>query len=136
MSLPDALLTRLRKDEKDSNDLLTAGSLPDAVQKVKESAERKLLSITNKAVDTLEEVMDYGAPKDRVVAARKILETSPATKNMQQSIGPETAIPLAAFKGMLEGMAKLFSLQLPAEPKSVAAETKLVPNRKGKLNAK
>jgi len=109
-SLPPALLNRLRKDEQESNKYLAVSSVEDSIQPVKQSAERKLLSITNKAVDTLEEVLDFGAPKERLAAAEAILDRSPATKQMVAGSTQDQSIPAEALGVLMEGLGKMFSM--------------------------
>lgn len=141
--LPSSLVERLRKDEVQANQLLTTGLLEEAVQTVKTSADRKLLSLTSKAVDTLEEVMDTSAPKERIAAATAILDRSPATKQNALAGQSEASIPLDALKGALEGMAKIFAIKMehthteirrvapePAEP--ALPEPKIAPKRSKK----
>jgi hypothetical protein len=106
--LPASVLSRLRNDEKEVERQLASGQLPETVQTVKQATERKLLSITGKAVDTLEEVMDYGAPKERVAAASKVIDISPATKPQIAGTTNEQSIPLDAVKELFMGMGKMF----------------------------
>ena len=136
--LPESVLLRLHKDEVESAKQLSTGSLPEAAQTVKQSAERKLLSITGKAIDTLEEVMDGAGPKERVAAATAILDRSPATKPQISNQPTEQAIPLEAIKELFVGMGKMFGQVIDiqhtqikrAEPEPIEApEPKVAPKR-------
>lgn len=124
-ALSPALLARLRKDEVEASKYLADGTIEDGLQQVKQGAERKLLALTHKAVDTLEEVMDYGRPGDRLAAAESILDRSPATKQMVAGQAQEAAIPVEALKSLMEGMSKMFGMAIEhqhTEIKRVQAE--------------
>ena len=142
-TLPPALLNRLRRDEVNSNQLLERGELDDAVKAVRNTAERKLLSITPKAVDTIEEVMDMGGTKERLAAAVAVIEHSPATKQQVMGSSQEAAIPVEALKGVLEGIGKMFALGMDhkhSQMRSVAPEPLpepvIAPKKRGRPRAK
>lgn len=136
-ALPPTLLTRLRSDEIEANKYLTEASLDDALQPVRQSVERKLLSITNKAVDVLEEVMDFGAPKERLAAAEAVLDRSPATKQVMGGNAQDGSLPAEALGMLMEGLGKMFAVALDQRqlPQPVKADPVIAP-KGGKKHAK
>jgi hypothetical protein len=141
MELPANLLERLRKDNASSLMLLETASIPDSTQTIKDLSDRKLLSITTKAVDTLEEVLDYGAPKERLAAAEAILDRSPATKPLLAQADASASLPAEALQILMQGMGKLFAVALDHQHTSIkraeqvleplpAPETKLIPAKR------
>ena len=101
------LVKRLTDEEQSLSHSLATLNPSDSTPSVKAHAERKLLALTPKAIDTLDEGMSCGLLKDRVVAAKEVLDRSPATK--QQSIfSSEQTIPIEALTTILQGMANMF----------------------------
>ena len=101
------LINRLSDEEAGLSHSLATLNPSDSAVAVKVHAERKLLALTPKAIDTLDEGMSAGLLKDRVVAAKEVLDRSPATR--QQSLfSSEQTIPIEALKTILEGMANMF----------------------------
>lgn len=140
MSLPDKLVESLRKQQSEAERFLIDNSSEQSLDQIKELADKKFLSLTGKAIDTAEEVMDYGAPKERLAAASLILDKSPATREEQviESSG-EGAIPMEAFKLLIEGMGKMFNRSLEQQapspilralPDPVEEEPVLAPKRR------
>ena len=101
------LVKRLTDEEQSLSHSLATLNPSDSAPSVKVHAERKLLALTPKAIDTLDEGMSCGLLKDRVVAAKEVLDRSPATR--QQSIfSSEQTIPIEALTTILQGMANMF----------------------------
>ena len=87
----------------------------DSLPAVKVHAERKLLALTPQAIDVLGDGMRTGPTKDRVAAASKVLELSPATR-VQTTFSSEQSIPVEALKTIFEAMGKMFNLRNATQP--------------------
>ena len=107
--LPPSLLSRLASDAAASIEAITSAPLPDATATVRSTSERRLLHLTDKALTTVDTLLESYDPKVRLAAASKILDTSPATKPAATLLPQESSIPVAALKPLFEGLAKLFS---------------------------
>jgi hypothetical protein len=88
----------------------------DSLPSVKVHAERKLLALTPKAIDTLDDGMNATTTKDRIAAATKVLELSPATR-VQTFFGSEQSVPVEALRSIFESMAKMFKAVQPLPAK-------------------
>jgi hypothetical protein len=109
-SLPPALVSRLAKQEKEVS-LSLATPLPalDSKQPAKDLADRTLLSLTPKALSTLDEAMDSGLTKDRIQAAKEVLDRSPATKpTLLESGTALPQLPPEAVTSLFSGLSRLF----------------------------
>lgn len=124
MPLPQALLNRLNKDEQEAVKLQARPDTTAAVATpvVRELAEKKLLSMTIKALDTVDAVMDYGDPKERLAAATTVIDRSPATKQLLNTQPVQASVPDAAIQSLMTGLGKLFASMAdfkPSEMKTV-----------------
>jgi len=112
------MLERLRKDELRLLQELPDAQLPDSTAGIKQLADRKLLSLTGKAVDVLEEVMDSGAPKERLAASVAILDHSPATQQ-QKAVQQQESLPMEALELLMNGIGKMFSTVIEHKPSEI-----------------
>jgi hypothetical protein len=115
-----ALAQKISDEGQSVNQQLATLNPSDAMSSVKVHSERKLLAMTPKALDVLDAGMDAGQTKDRVAAASKVLDLSPATR-IQTTFGSEQSIPIEALTTILQGMASMFrgaSVQFAKEPES------------------
>ena len=128
------LVEKLNQENYETQRFLITQPLLDTIEPVKQLAERKLLSLTSKAIDIIEEVADYGAPKERLQAACEILDRSPATKKQDLLLSSDQSFPIEAFKLLVEGMGKMFAGNLKILPLKQAEQTNqvLVPKKKKK----
>jgi hypothetical protein len=113
-----ALAQKISDEGQSVNQQLATLNPSDAMSSVKVHSERKLLAMTPKALDVLDAGMDAGQSKDRVAAASKVLDLSPATR-IQTAFGSEQSIPIEALTTILQGMASMFrgaSVQFASKP--------------------
>ena len=100
----------LRKIESEGQDVarqLATTNPSDSLAAVRTHSERKLLAMTPRALDVLNEGMEAGQTKDRTLAASKVLDLSPATR-IQTVFGSEQTIPIEALTTILQSMANMF----------------------------
>ena len=109
MDYPIELLNKLNTESEAINQSLSTLPSSDSIGIVKQHAERKLLALTPKAIDTLDQGMDASQTKDRLAAASKVLDLSPATRPQVASFG-EQSIPLDAIKELMTGLSEMFIL--------------------------
>lgn len=116
--LPPSLLSRLASDTSSSHEAIASSPLPEATSVVRTSSERRLLHLTEKALTTVDTLMDCSDPKVRLSAASKVLDTSPATKPSATLLGAEASLPVAALRPIFEGLGKLLSSLSPTPSSS------------------
>ena len=125
--LPPALLSRLRLDVASLDDSLANSSLPDSIQSGRTYADRRLLHLTPRALDTLERLSSSAASeKAQLSAASEILRRSPATRDSLDLLSSGSSLPLAALASLssaLSSMASAFSALAPASPATPTADS-------------
>ena len=112
--LPPSLLSRLASDSARATEAITSSPLAEATQTVRAATDRRLLHLTDRALSTVNTLLECSDPKVRLAAASKILDTSPATKP-SISGAQESAIPIAAITPLFEGITKLLTSLAPAQ---------------------
>ena len=116
-SLPPALLSRLRLDASSLDESLASSSLPDSIQTGRTYADRRLLHLTPRALDTLERLSSPSASeKVQLSAASEILRRSPATRDSLDLLSSGSSLPLAALSTLssaLSSMASSFAALAP-----------------------
>jgi hypothetical protein len=75
---------------------------------VREAADRRLLSLTDRAITGVEDIMNNGQPKERLAASLAILDRSPATKPKEGLTGSGITLPAAAVEALITGLGNLF----------------------------
>jgi hypothetical protein len=113
------LVNKIESEGRDVASSLATLNPSDSLPLVKLHSERKLLALTPRALDVLDEGMSAGLTKDRVAAASKVLDLSPATR-IQTTFGSEQSIPVEALKVIFESMAKMFNARSSFRPSPVA----------------
>lgn len=105
-SLPPALLNKLNRERSDMASCLATSDLRSAVTASRDYAQRKLLSMTPKALDGLDTLMDSYDPKTRLSAISKVLDSSAATRVDPLASGAIStdALPAAAVTALFEGL--------------------------------
>jgi len=116
-SLPNSLLERLALDNRRIDTTLTRSTVDEATPLVRESAQRRLLSLTDRALTGVEDIMQNGQPKERLAASLAILDRSPATEQKKAGLEAGVTLPAAAVEALIQGLGNLFQ----AIPKSPAA---------------
>lgn len=124
-SRPDpsvALASRLSSDEDDLRASLaapsspSAGIIPSTLSEARTLADRLLLEATPSAIRTLRRVATSGDDKPAVAAASKILDKSPATRDLGPSSSAGLTLPPEAFSALVSSLAALASAALQASP--------------------
>lgn len=110
MAISESLLTKLGAEQRSNQETLINSSAAEGTLAVKDTAEKHLLALTSKAIETIDSAMDYGDAKTRLAAAKEILSFSPATKptpvtGLSQS---GLTLPPAAVEALLLGLASMF----------------------------
>lgn len=111
-----SLFDRIAADNKAVESSLIRSSPSEATPLVRDAAERKLLSLTSRAIDITEDVMENGQPRERLGAALAILDRSPATKPKDlASLGASITLPASAVESLITGLGSLFKqMNVPA----------------------
>lgn len=107
--LPPSLLTRLSEDMASANRSVATADLPTSAASMRLYAHRKLLTMTPRALSTLDSLLDAD-PKIALGAATKILDKSLATRDdpANQSLATE-ALPPAALEALSSALASFAS---------------------------
>lgn len=123
--LPPALLSRLRQDVSSLDESLASSSLPDSVQTGRTYADRRLLHLTPRALDTLERLSSPAASeKAQLSAASEILRRSPATKDSLDLLSSGSSLPaqvVSTLSSALSSMASAFAALATPTADSVRA---------------
>ena len=107
--IPNTLLDRLSLDNQRAENSLIRATPSEATPLVKEAADRRLLSLTDRAISGVEDIMANGQPKERLAASLAILDRSPATKPKESTLGTGITLPAAAVEALIQGLGNLFS---------------------------
>lgn len=130
MSTPDpalALASRLASDEADLQASLAAASPPSAglasstLSEARTLADRLLIDATPLAVRTLRRVAESGDDKPAVAAASKILDKSPATRDLGPSSSLGLTLPPEAFTALVTSLSSLATAALQSSPSTPSA---------------
>lgn len=116
------LVKKLYKEQIETEKLLACDNLSDALQPVKQNAERKLLALTGPAIDVLGNGLYVGLPADRRASATAILDRSPATKPQLPANVSDQTLPVAAFELLITGLGKLLG-SVPAPLKQAELQS-------------
>ena len=108
-ALPSSLLEHLSLDNKRAENSLIRATPEEATPLVKEAADRRLLSLTDRAITGVEDIMQNGQPKERLAASLAILDRSPATKPKESTLGSGITLPAAAVEALIQGLGNLFN---------------------------
>lgn len=115
-----ALASRLASDEDDLLSSLSvpspSGLAPTTLSEARTLADRLLLEATPSAIRTLRRVATSGDDKPAVAAASKILDKSPATRDLGPSASAGLTLPPEAFSALVSSLAALASAALQASP--------------------
>lgn len=116
--LPPALLARLRSDALSFSESAASSSLSDATSSGRGYASRKLLSLTPKALSTVDRVMSSQNDKDALAAASLVLSKSPATRDESTLLGDSalSSSLVAALSSSLQSFASAFAALAPSSP--------------------
>lgn len=108
---PISLVDKLDSEQQLVFSSLSSDESDRSLSLTKDHIRRRLLAGTPKALDVIESVMTNGfQPKDRLAAASKWLDVSPAVEdNSKQTAAP--VLPVEALKIIIEGMATMFGTQ-------------------------
>ena len=121
--LPPALLSRLRQDSLDLSSSLASSPLPDATSSGRTYADRRLLALAPRALDTLEDLTSSNHDdKIRLGAATEILRRSPATRDSLDLLSSGQSLPasmLAVLATTLSSFASAFSK--PSDPTATSS---------------
>jgi len=120
-SLPTSLLDRLALDNTHIETALIRSTPEEATPLVKESSQRRLLSLTDRAITGVEDIMMNGQPKERLAASLAILDRSPATQQKSLSQDAGVTLPTAAVEALIQGLGNLFN-NLPRRPVAVSPD--------------
>lgn len=127
-----ALASRLAADEDDLRASLAApspsGIIPTTLSEARTLADRLLLEATPSAIRTLRRVATSGDDKPAVAAASKILDKSPATRDLGPSSSAGLTLPPEAFSALVSSLAALASAALQASPSSPSAPSAPAPD--------
>lgn len=129
MSTPDpalALASRLASDEADLQASLSApspsGLAPSTLSEARTLADRLLIDATPLAVRTLRRVAESGDDKPAVAAASKILDKSPATRDLGPAGGSlGLTLPPEAFTALVTSLSSLATAALRSSPSTPSA---------------
>ena len=115
-ALPPSLLARLASDAADASKDLSSPDLSSAVTSSRTAASRRLLSLTPRAINTLERLTSPSvSEKIQLGAAQEILRRSPATRDELDSSSPVLPPALAAaFTSIFSSLAG--ALNAPVAP--------------------
>lgn len=122
-----ALASRLASDEDDLLSSLAApspsssGIIPSTLSEARTLADRLLLEATPSAIRTLRRVATSGDDKPAVAAASKILDKSPATRDLGPSASAGLTLPPEAFSALVSSLAALASAALQSAPSAPSA---------------
>ena len=119
--LPTTLLDRLADDNRRAEVALLRSSPEEAAPLVKEAATRRLLSLTDRAITGVEDIMKNGQPKERLAASLAILDRSPATKPKENNLDSGITLPVAAVEALIQGLGNLFA-KIPQRPAASPVE--------------
>jgi hypothetical protein len=124
--LPPSLLERLALDNREVDLVLRTSSPAEAIPLVKDTAERRLLSLTDRAITGVEDIMTNGQPKERLAASLAILDRSPATKPKDALAAAGITLPPDAVAALITGLGSLFNAMSPvaASPNIVTSQPK------------
>jgi hypothetical protein len=108
---PISLVNKLQGEQQLVFSSLSSDEADRSLSLTKDHIRRRLLAGTPKALDVIEYVMTSSfQPKDRLAAASKWLDVSPAVEdNSKQTAAP--VLPVEALKIIIEGMAAMFGTQ-------------------------
>lgn len=106
--IPISLLERLALDNRAVDMTLRGSSPSEATPLVKVAAERRLLSLTDRAITGVEDIMTNGQPKERLAASLAILDRSPATKPKDALTAAGITLPPDAVAALITGLGSLF----------------------------
>ena len=113
-----ALATRLAADESDLALALSAsspgspGPPPSTLSEARALADRLLISATPVSIRTLRRIAESGDDKAAVSAASKILDKSPATRDLGSVGASGLTLPPEAFASLISSLASLASAAL------------------------
>lgn len=122
-----ALASRLASDEDDLRASLaapsppSAGLAPSTLSEARALADRLLIDATPLAVRTLRRIAESGDDKPAVAAASKILDKSPATRDLGPASSLGLTLPPEAFTALVTALSSLASAALQAPPSSPSA---------------
>ena len=117
--IPISLLERLALDNRAVDMTLRTSSPSEATPLVKDTADRRLLSLTDRAITGVEDIMLNGQPKERLAASLAILDRSPATKPKDALAAAGISLPPDAVAALITGLGSLFGQMTVAPPKTV-----------------
>ena len=136
MPLSDHLVEKLRKEQFEIERFLLTKQPDSALEPTRESANKRLLALTNPAIEVLGQILDQSSNDDtRMKAANSILDRSPATKQVISEQG-ERALPLEALQILMSGLRGMLELTLPPKGQDVPIQapnptkTILAPNQR------
>lgn len=135
MSTPDpalALASRLASDEADLRASLSApspsGLAPSTLSEARSLADRLLIDATPLAVRTLRRVAESGDDKPAVAAASKILDKSPATRDLGPASSLGLTLPPEAFTALVTALSSLATAALQSSPSTPSAPSAPAPD--------
>lgn len=124
--IPASLLDRLSRDEDSLQLSLLHDALPASTAEAKALSERLLLQATPAAIRTLVQINSSGLPKDRLVAAAKLLDKSPATRDSAVISPASNVLSDQALNILMTGLAKF--LEVSISPLASSAHPDSMPN--------
>lgn len=120
-----ALASRLASDEDDLLSSLSvpspSGLTPSTLSEARTLADRLLLEATPSAIRRLRQIAISGDEKPAVAAASKILDKSPATRDLGPSSSAGLTLPPEAFSALVSSLAALASAALQSAPSAPSA---------------
>lgn len=111
--LPRSFIDRVILDSEALQLSLLHDSVPEATLKTRDLSDRLLLDATPESIETLRSISRCGAPRDRIAAASKLLDKSPATRDPALfSASGASTLSDSAMSSLMTGLSSFLKFAL------------------------